>query len=272
MKEVKNKCKDIKRLMVEVLSGESPEEPGKDIAAVETHVDTCSHCRGEYILLQKMYGAARETTEAAEREMARIDWNANAENISSGIRFKRSRQYRDARLPRFGFTWKMALPALAGVFILGISLGYFLFYDSARPGPLTDNGQPFQAKTTLARLETTLARREMQGYFQQTQMLLTDLMRQCDDDGTGAWTSELTRRQARILLNKNRYFSEDLSNPQFLSSRRLLKKLEWLLYEIVTLDENASCDQLRHLQDFIRKERLLLKLRLVGKDIDFQEV
>lgn len=269
MKESKDKCKDIKRLMKDLLSGESADAPGKDIAAVEVHTGTCSRCRSEYVLLQKMYGMVRETQKAAEREMKQIDWEANAENISLGIRFRHSRK---ARAPRFRFSWQLAIPTLAAVFILGIWLGYFLFYTNTHPSPQTSDGEQVRVKTALARLETTLAKREMQGYFQHTQMLLTDLMRQCGEDGTGTWTSELTRKQARILLNKNRYFSEDLSNPQFLSSRRLLKKLEWLLYEIVTLDENASCEQLQLLQDFIRKERLLLKLRLVGKDIDFQEI
>jgi anti-sigma factor RsiW len=269
MKELKDKCKNINRLMVDLLSGESAEVPEKDIAMVEAHAAACSRCRDEYKLIQEMYRTIRETSEAAEREMEQIDWNANAENISLGVRFKHSRR---SRAPRFHFSWLLAIPTLTAVFILGIWLGYFLFYNNTRPNPLTADGEPVRVKTTLARLETTLAKREMEVYFQQTQMLLTDLMRQCGEDGTGAWTSGLTRKQARILLNKNRYFSEDLSNPHFLSSRRLLKKLEWLLYEIVTLDENASCDQLQLLQNFIRKERLLLKLRLVGKDIDFQEV
>jgi hypothetical protein len=112
----------------------------------------------------------------------------------------------------------------------------------------------------------------MQRYFQKTQLLLTDLMRQCEEDGTASWTTGLNRERARTLLNKNRYFNQDLSNPQLLSTRQLLKKIEWLLYEMLTLDEEASCDQLYRLQDYIRQERLLLKLRLVGKDISYNEV
>jgi hypothetical protein len=41
---------------------------------------------------------------------------------------------------------------------------------------------------------------------------------------------------------------------------------------MVELDEKGSCKELQRLQDYIRKERLLLKLRLVGKDISYKEV
>ncbi|HLP45172.1 MAG TPA: hypothetical protein VK469_04460, partial [Candidatus Kapabacteria bacterium] len=106
----------------------------------------------------------------------------------------------------------------------------------------------------------------------QTQLLLTDLMRQCDENGAAAWSNGKSRQRVQALLNKNRYFNEDISNPELLSTRRLLKKIEWLLYEMMEIDDKGSCRQLKRVQDYIRKEKLLLKLRLVGKDISYNEV
>lgn len=274
-------CKQIKTIMVEYLSGklmdDNGPESGPRFAAMEAHVGTCPQCRKEYAVLQKIYGVTRDINEAAESSMETVDWEANAERIARiarAARFKRSARDRAFSFNPFNFNWGPAVPALAGVFVLGILLGYLLFYTPVPPGfsPTGGTAAPRNADTTLARLETTLAKREMRGYFQQTQMLLTDLMRQCDDDGTASWNTGVNRRQVRTLLNKNRYFNQDLSNPQFLSTRRLLKKIEWLLYEMVALDDGASCEQLQRIQEFIRKERLLLKLRLVGKDISFKEV
>ncbi|MCP4153925.1 MAG: hypothetical protein GY757_39730, partial [bacterium] len=112
------------------------------------------------------------------------------------------------------------------------------------------------------------------GYFKQSQVLLTDLMRQCDDTGTSGPTDGLNIRRVKTLLNKNHYLSRDITDPQLLSSRKLLKKIEWLLYEMVSMEEGdgTDCNKLQQLQDYIRQERLLLKLRLVGKDINYSEI
>jgi|GEM_PF-926185 len=281
-------CNRIKEIMVDYLSGELIEsngpESGPRFAAMEAHVGTCPRCREEYAVLKKIYGVTRDINDAADTSMESIDWEANAERIGRGVVFKRPAptRTREFSFNPFHFNWSSAVPALAGVFLLGILLGYLLFYNPGQPGSSLPGAAAVQPETALSRLETTLAKRGMQDYFRQTQLLLTDLMRQCDDDGTASWSTGVNRREVRSLLNKNRYFNRELSNPQFLSTRRLLKQIEWLLYEMVTLDEGdegdegneggASCEQLRRIQEFIRKERLLLKLRLVGKDISYTEI
>jgi hypothetical protein len=265
MKE--SKCKKMKHIMVEVLSGEltGTTSQAKEMA---DHLTTCSRCRREYRLLQKIYSETRQIHEAVEASMETIDWEENAQDIVHSIRLRQSRR----RHRSWGFSfqpmnWKLLVPTLAGVLLLGIWLGYLLFYHA--PSRALIEERAFQPDTVAVvdRLEAALAKREMQGYFQQTQMLLTDLMRQCDEDGTAAWVTGVNRQRVRTLLNKNRYLGQELTHPELLSTRRLIKKLEGVLYEMLTLDENTSCDQLERLQDYIRQERLLLKLRLVGKDI-----
>ncbi|MCX6579935.1 MAG: zf-HC2 domain-containing protein [Candidatus Aminicenantes bacterium] len=274
MKEYK--CKEIKKIMMDYLSGElAGADPRSKV--MENHLHTCSRCSREYAILKEIYSETRRVGDAAEAVMETIDWEENALDISRGIRIDESRQRVRARRPSWGFSlptlgWKLAVPAMAGVFILGICLGYLLFYHAPqRPLALEEIFKPGD-EGLISRLETTLTRREMQGYFLQTQLLLTDLMRQCDEDGAAAWSGGASRQRVRELLNKNRYFNQDLSNPELLSARRLLKKIEWLLYEMVELDEKGSCKELQRLQDYIRKERLLLKLRLVDKDISYKEV
>lgn len=264
-------CKEIKKIMVDCLSGELPgcdTNSRETIAAMENHLRTCNQCQREYRVLQDIYRESNQINEEAEALMQTIDWEENAQKVSRSIRFKRP--HRTWNLFFQPFNWKLAAPVLTGVFILGIWLGYILFYKALHIPSLP--GKPLETRATLARLETTLARREIKGYFKQTQLLLMDLMRQCDDYGIAAWPTQENRQQVRTLLNKNRYFNHDLTNPQLLSTRQLLKKIEWLLYEMLTLDEETSCDHLHRLREYIRQERLLLKMRLVGKDISFSEV
>ncbi len=273
MKECKYKCKEIKEIMMDFLSEEithSDPLSRERIAIMENHLTTCSRCRREYQLFQSIYQETRQIDDEANAVMTTIDWEENARVITQGIRFKFKKPRRTWGFSFQPLNWKLVVPTLAGVFILGLWLGYLLFYTPSQVSLSWEAASKTDA--ALARLETTLAKKEIQGYFQQTQLLLTDLMRQCEEDGTASWATQLNRQRARTLLNKNRYFNQDLSNPQLLSTKQLLKKIEWLLYEVLTLDEETSCDQLRRLQDYIQQERLLLKLRLVGKDISYSEV
>ena len=161
---------------------------------------------------------------------------------------------------------------MAGIFLLGIWLGY-LFFHVTPTGPV-GTSVPTSSKSSLDRLENTLARKEVASYFDQTQLVLTDLMKQCRTDGSFSLQNQVDMRRVRTLLEKSRYFREDLDNPQLLSSKPLLKKIEWLLYEILmtNIEEDISCKKLQQLQDYIKQEQLLLKIRLVGKELQLSEV
>ena len=221
-------------------------------------------------LLQRIQQETDAVRNAAEVSMETIDWEENAHMITRGVRFKERRPAWSFSLP--AFNWKLAVPTLAAVLLLGIWLGYLLFYN-ASPGRIDrELEKEPEARFALARLETTLAKKEMQGFFQQTQMLLTDLMRECEEDGMATWTAQVNRERVKTLLDKIRYFNQDKDNPQLLSTRPLLEKLESLMFEILTLNEEVSCHKFQRIRDYIRRERLLLKLRLVSKDVSFKEV
>ncbi|MCI0471627.1 MAG: hypothetical protein L0Y73_08220 [Candidatus Aminicenantes bacterium] len=212
-----------------------------------------------------IFASIAELNKECDELMNTIDWEWNAADISRSIH---SRFTRDAR--RFSFTfaildWKALAPIAAAVLIFGIWLGYLLFHTA--PGKSLYQPQTPAQQASLARLETTLAEREIANYFEEAHLVLTDLMRQCDADGAAVYTDRLNRSQVKLLLNRSKYFSRELDNPRLLISKGLMKKIEWLLYEILTLDDSISCSQLLQLQDYIRRERLLLKIRLMEKDI-----
>jgi hypothetical protein len=53
-----------------------------------------------------------------------------------------------------------------------------------------------------------------------------------------------------------------------------LEKIDWLLYEILmtSTDDEISCKKIEQLQDYIKQERLLFKIRLVGEELAISEV
>jgi hypothetical protein len=273
-KTKKHKCKDINPLLTEYASGQLLPAAARRI---EEHLPTCKNCREEYTLIQQLNRETRRLDEECNAVMASIDWEETAHTITSNIPFEKvprqsKKPWFDFDWSRISFSWKLAVPAMAGIFLLGIWLGY-LFFHVTPTGPV-GTSVPTSSKSSLDRLENTLARKEVASYFDQTQLVLTDLMKQCRTDGSFSLQNQVDMRRVRTLLEKSRYFREDLDNPQLLSSKPLLKKIEWLLYEILmtNIEEDISCKKLQQLQDYIKQEQLLLKIRLVGKELQLSEV
>jgi len=266
MKTFKCKDKKMKSVLVDyALNG----LPGREMQRTAVHLETCRDCREEYRLMQRFDKESLGLEDACNLEMQAINWEETAQTISSAIPFK---HYKPAasRGTSFLFNWKLAAPVLAGVLLLGIWLGYLFFHVSPQP-PLLP-AKEASPGVSLDRLENTLAKKEVVHYFKQSQLVLTDLMKHCDVDGSFPWKNQLDIKRVRALLSKNRYFSRNLNHPELLGSKKLLKKIEWLLYEILMSDDNTSCQQLQRLQDYIKQERLLLKIRLVGKELSLDEV
>jgi hypothetical protein len=271
-----HKCKDINPLLVDYASGQLLPA---DIQRIEEHLPTCQNCREEYALMRHLSRETRRLDEECNAVMASIDWEKSARTITGNIPFeeasrKSKKSWFDFDRSKISFSWKLAVPAMAGIFLLGIWLGYLFFHvtPTGTPGPFAPGLS--DSTSSLDRLENTLARKEVASYFDQTQLVLTDLMKQCSTDGSFSLQNQVDIRRIRTLLGKSRYFKENLDNPQLLTSKPLLKKIEWLLYEILMTDmeEDISCKKLQQLQDYIKQERLLLKIRLVGKELKLSEV
>lgn len=228
------------------------------------------------LLLAKLEEDSSRLEQECNTVMAAIDWEANAEAITQRIPFKPpavNMHRRRGFMPVFGFSRQWAAAAVVLIFSLGIGLGYLLFHSPEPPDQPNafaqlspDTGQ------SLDRLEATLAKREARQYFQQSQLVLTDLMDQCNTDTAFSMKNQMDKKRIRALLTKGRYFNKNLDNPDLLSSKPLFEKIEWLLYEILMSDNDTSCHRLQELQNYIKQERLLLKIRLVGKELSLDEV
>ncbi len=275
------RCKDIRPQLLDYACSEISQA---DAVSVEQHLASCPLCQTEYQEYQLLFQSTAELNKETQAVMDSIDWEQNAIDIartarvSHATRTSRQRDNVPGRFPlTFGFNLfnrRLVVPAAVAAlfFVLGIGiwLGYLLFHTPPTPGPGILPMLPQQA--SLERLETTLAKKELAGYLSGAQLVITDLMQQCTPGEGETVRAGWNRRGVSELLSKSRYLNRDLDDPQLLTSRELLKKIEWLLYEILTSDDRMSCEELKHLQDYIRKEKLLLKIRLVDKDITFNEV
>jgi hypothetical protein len=268
-------CKEIKRsnLLVDYASAPGELSPEK-VLELEMHLDACKTCSQEYKLMLRLNEESAHLDAECSRVMAGIDWEKNAELISSSIPFASPAAQVSRRWGGFSpaFNLKLATAALSLMLFIGIGIGYLLFRQPSNPQVPVMVRKGAEVDTSLAQLENTLAKREVRQYFQQSQLVLTDLMGQCSPDGSFAWKNQLDIRQVRALLSKSRYFKRNLDNPDLLGSKQLLKKIEWLLYELLMNSDDTSCQKLERLQEYIKEERLLFKIRLIGKELSPSEV
>jgi len=247
--------------------------PAAGIKKLENHVEIekCPTCRDQYLMIRELNRHALEFEKECSDIMSTIDWEDNAYTIANRLPIKEPKPF--LQFLHFPIPWlKSPVPALIVVFLLGIGLGYFLFHSDSHPTlPTLHETSPVNS---LDRIEQTLARKEVTGYFQQTQLVLSDMMKQCEMDGSFSLKNPVDLQRVRTLLDKGRYFNQNLNDPQLLGSKLLLEKIEWLLYEILILetDKENSCRQLEILQQVIRQENLLLKIRLAEKELSLSEV
>jgi hypothetical protein len=272
----KKRCKEIGLMLADYASGELL--PG-EVQVLESHVEACPGCREEFLLVQRIGREGGQMDESCAAVMASIDWQETAQTISNAV--PRKGWVPGARGSRLrwpglvvSFKWKLAVPMLTGVFLLGIWLGYIFFHSPSKPLEPVRPAADIPSETSLARLEKALAKKEVAGYYKQTQFVLTDLLKQCETDGSFSTRDQVDLQRVRALLNKSSYFKRNLDDPQLMSNKQLLKKIEWLLYEILMNETNKenSCRQLQRLQDYIKQERLLLKIRLAEEELSLNEV
>jgi hypothetical protein len=229
----------------------------------EAHLRECAACRRELASWQALLGAADRT--AVEAECRAIDWDAVSESVMQ--KMLRAGGAVAARPGRRIFHF---LPvAAAASLLLVFSLGVF-FWLRPRPAivPWPEGGTVPLA--TMTRLQSGLAREDVISYLQQSQLMFTDLLKDCSSEETAAWEIRLYSRQAKKLLLKKKYFQQNLPALEWLKVRDVSERIDWLNYEILQLEDRQQCSQISRLQRIMENEKLLLKIRLLEKDLSFQ--
>lgn len=238
---------------------------GQERLWVEEHVRECSACRCELSGWQALLVAASKRTAIAEAECQAIDWAAVSGRIMKKINGADAVLKMPPRRRIFSFVPLAASAAL----LLVLGAGIF-FLTRARPEiiPWSDGGMV--SPTTVSRLQSGLAREEVISYLQQSQLMLTDLLKDCASEEVAPWEIRLYSRKAKELLLKKKYFQQNLPAVEWLKVRNVSERIDWLNYEILQLEDRQLCSQINRLQRIMENEKLLLKIRLLERDLSYQ--
>lgn len=236
-------------------------------ARVEAHLGACPDCRRELADWRFLLAGAAEPPAELRAELRAIDWDGVAGRIMAACE--------GPSVPgQSRAVFSLPLLAAAAALIVLIGLGAFFWTRTGvRRGAGRNSGR--LSLTDATHLRSGLAREGMISYLQQSQLMLTDLLQDCAGDDTQAWEINLYSRQAKELLVKKKYFQQNLPAADWLKVRNISERIDWLNYEILQLQGDQFCGQVGRLQRIMEEENILLKLRLLEKELTaepYQEV
>ncbi|MBN2346631.1 MAG: zf-HC2 domain-containing protein [Candidatus Aminicenantes bacterium] len=231
--------------------------------AVEAHLASCPSCRRE-LHSWRMLLAAAESNAETDAVMEGIDWDALSRRIVSRSMTGGDRAGKTAPRPLLAL-----VPLAAAILIVVAGLGIFFWTRGAKLVPPGREDGALEA-ASVAHLESGLARREVVTYLQQSQVMLTGLLKNCASEEIAPWEMRLAERQARELLLKKKYFRQHLSELEWSKVRNVSERIDWLSYEILQLGDQRLCERVSRLQRIMEDERLLLKIRLIQSDFAWQ--
>ena len=257
-----NACREIRPLLEWLAADEIADDRRK---TVEAHLSACPSCRRELAHWRALLAAAAAPDAAMQTEMQAVDWEAVSKQVvaravgtGNAVRMTPQRRI-------FAF---MPLAAAAAVLaVIGLAV-FFRLQPRREVLPGLEDERADAA--TVSRLQSGLAREEAITYLEQSQLMFTDLLKDCSGQEVASWEIRLYSRKAKELLLKKKYVQQNLPPVEWLRVRQVSERIDWLNYEILQLEDRQLCGQIHRLQRVLEEEKLLLKIRLLERDLSSQ--
>lgn len=266
------KCKKYEKDLAAFLAGELKEEKR---ARVAFHLEGCDHCQGELHSIKEIMESADSLSPELEKAMASVDWESLPSKIAEAVFEKVPHSPRKGWLERFlGFLFQPKLrPVYAGV-LLGILIGSIatvMILRSPFPGVRSER-ELLVSQDFLERVELEMARRETLDYLDRSQYLLLDFVQAPPEQGREFWKSEFAFQKARDLLSKKKYINPQLNKFHMAKAKEICDQIELLFYELIQINDQLSEEDLRRIQILIEEKQLLLKIKLLRRELQESEV
>ncbi len=259
-----SKCRSVRPELAAFLSGELEEAARKK---VQEHLESCPECRREMSCLREVLRGARALEPAIEREMESVDWEAQAEKITSAAWERRTPKEAGTVRPRFRLFAPAFRPVLAGA-VMGIALGALATFLVMKGGlgrrPAGD--RYFASAEVLERVDLEIARRDTLDYLEKSQYVLLDIV------GPDAGASGAAAGKARELLAKKKFLNPELEKAQMAKAREICDQIELLFYQLADVSSGLTDAQRAELRKLVEEKDLLLKIRLLKRELQESEV
>jgi len=263
-------CKKRRKDLVAYLSGELPQGLA---AAWKEHLEECPACRSESERIQDVFREAGKMEEDIRRVMAGVDWEGLPARIADAV----ERTEVPAKKPSAGRTRSVFRPALRPVLaglLAGVAVGslltLFIFRTAVFRAP--ENGRILVPRGFYEKMELEMARRETIDYLNKSEYLLLDFIQTPAEKTAEFWRSEYASERTKALLSQKRYIDSQLDEWSLAKAKAICDQIELLLLELSQTARNLPAGELEKLQDMVEEKQLLLKIKLVKRELEQNEV
>jgi hypothetical protein len=267
-----NDCKKINRNLVAFLYGECGEHDKKQ---VEAHLKTCRKCQKELLEMEEVYKAADSLNADMGKAAESVDW-VNLPSRIADIVFEekptRDRKKRRAGLWPFLFQPRFRL-AYAGL-LLGVIVGAVATFLIFRTPSIrvAGGGKIIAPQGFYDMMDLEMARRETIDYLDRSEYLLLDFVQSSPEESAEYWQSNDATLRARDLLSKKRYIDPQLDKIKLAKAKLICDQIELLFFELTQISSELSVEELENIKRFIKERQILLKIKLVRKELQKSEV
>ena len=265
-------CKRLRHHLVAFLYDECDES---DREKVKAHLQTCQKCRQELRHFEEVYEAADSLKKDMEMTMESVDWESLPARIADSVLGNapvRSRKARPVSQWPFLFQPRFRL-AYAGL-LLGIVLGAavtFLLFRTPT-SQVSENGRIIAPQGFYDMMELEMARRETIDYLDSSEYLLLDFIQSSPEKSIQFWQSDYASQKARDLLSKKKYIDPQLDKIRLAKAKVICDQIELLFFELMQISDEVSAEELKKIQRLIQEKQILLKIKLVRKELQRDEV
>jgi hypothetical protein len=262
------KCRLGKRDFAVYLGGEMSERDREDI---RSHLEVCPGLADEIRAVERILEGADSLGRDIQAALAGIDWDAQAEKIVAAV-WERTQPQGERKSVRVRLFAPRLRPVLAGL-LLGILVGAAAMFVVYRSGALRKPPVDtfFASSEFLGRVDQEMARRETLDYLEKSQYVLLELA-QAQTEGGDCRLTEAAARETRQLMSKKRYLNPQLEKARMVKAKAICDQIELLFYELAQMSESLTPEQCREIQSMIEEKNILLKIKLLKKELQESEV
>jgi len=213
--------------------------------------------------LQKLEDGLSSIKREIDSEVEKTDWNTVSENVTGYIADSEKRREGKPLSKRVNLK-----PVLTAAAVVTAVASIFLVYSPWDGERTARYSVPAES---VEKIERNLGRHETLDYLRRSKIFLANI----SDYEAGQLTPSMLKSDkelARHLLNKKRYLNHHFNNIELSKAKNICDQIEFMFYEIVMLEEERDPAHLQNIKDFIRDNRLMLKINLLEKELTDREV
>jgi len=265
------KCQKVRKDIVAFLYGElSP----NDQMRVKSHLDVCSLCRDEARELEFVQKQSGPLIPGLSEAMSSVDWETIPGKIADEV-FRQESDSEPIRLKKawlslFQPKWRPLYVGLLSGIMIG-SLATYLVFHSPKLQIARAPEYVFSSDF-LEKAELEVARRDTLEYLEKSQYLLLDFVQAPSEGIAESWRDGFALQKARDLLSKKKFIDSQLDKFHMAKAKRICDQIEYLFYELTQISGNFLPEDRKRIQDLIQDRQLMLRIKLVKKELKNSEV